>query len=77
LPWADRIREADAMAVEVLTPEVIADIVALVPDEWLGHADTFVSPAAHRSAFVTYFTHRLQAPRAFAEEAIRAHDQLV
>jgi hypothetical protein len=77
LPWANRMREADAMAVEVLTPEVIEGIVALVPEDWLGDTETFESPAHHRSAFVTYFMQRLRAPRAFVEEAIQAHDQLV
>jgi hypothetical protein len=61
----------------VLTPEVIEGIVALVPEDWLGDTETFESPAHHRSAFVTYFMQRLRAPRAFVEEAIQAHDQLV
>jgi hypothetical protein len=77
LPWATRIQEADALATEILTPEVIEDIVALVPDEWLGDATAFDSPAQQRSAYVTYFMNRLRAPRTFVEEAIRAHEQLV
>lgn len=77
LPWATELRQADAMALELLTPDVLADIVALIPDTWLGDASPFDSPAEQRAAFVSHFTSRLQAPRAFVEEAIRAHDQLV
>jgi hypothetical protein len=77
LPWATRIQEADAIAMEILTPDVLEDIVALVPDEWLGHAAEFDSPAKHLAAYVTYFLNRLRAPRTFVEEAIRAHEQLV
>jgi hypothetical protein len=77
LPWAERIAEADAMALDVLTPRVIEDIVALVPDAWLGDAEAFNSPAQHRSAYVTYLLSRLRPPRAFVKEAIRAHDQLI
>jgi hypothetical protein len=77
LPWATRIPEADAMAMEILTPEVIEDIVALVPEQWLGDAEEFDSRAQHRSAYVSYLVSRLHTPRAFVEEAIRAHDQLV
>ena len=77
LPWATRIQEADALALEILTPEVIGDIVALVPDEWLGDAAEFDSQAQQRSAYVTYFENRLSTPRTFVEEAISAHEQLV
>jgi hypothetical protein len=77
LPWAARIPEADATALDVLTPEVIADIVALIPEEWLGDLPFFDSPDAHRAAYLSYFVRRLQVPRAFVQEAIRAHEQLV
>ena len=77
LPWATRIPEADANAIDVLTPDALTDIVALIPEEWLGDTPFFDSPAAHRAAYVSYFVRRLQAPRAFAQEADRAHAQLV
>jgi hypothetical protein len=77
LPWATRISDADDNALDVLTPNVLADIVALIPEEWLGNIRLFDSPAAHRAAYLTYFVRRLQAPRIFVQEAIRAHDQHV
>ena len=77
LPWASEIAAADARATTTLTAEILADILALVPDEWLGAPAGFDTPEDHRAAFVAYFLERLQAPRAFVAEAIRAHDQLV
>ena len=77
LPLATDIAAADAALVPMLTPELIVEIVALLPDAWLGDEPLFPDPAAHRAAYASYLTERLTAPRAFAEEAIRAHAQLV
>jgi hypothetical protein len=73
LPFANRLQEVDAAMAAALTPERIADIVALVPAAWLVEDPFFSGPAAQRRAYVDYFMRRLQAPRAFAEEAARAH----
>jgi len=77
LPLATDIAAADAVLVPILTPELIAGIVALIPDSWLGDEPLFPDRAAHRAAYATYLRERLAAPRAFVEEAIRAHAQLV
>lgn len=73
LPFANRLADVDAAMAAALTPERIADIVALVPEAWLLPDPFFSGPAAQRRAYVDYFMRRLQAPRAFAEEAARAH----
>ncbi|MET0333357.1 MAG: HipA family kinase [Rhizobacter sp.] len=74
IPFANRVAEVDAAMAAALTPERVAEIVALVPDTWLDHdSSLFSGPAAQRRAYVDYFMHRLQAPRAFVEEAARAH----
>jgi hypothetical protein len=77
LRFASALREADAMLSSRLAPAVIADIVALVPDVWLMSKAPFASPAAARAAYAQHLTRRLAAPRAFAEEAIRACNALV
>lgn len=77
LRWATQIQAADDRALELLSPQLFEAILTAVPDEWLGTAAPFASPAEHRAAYVTYFTNRLQAPRVFVQEAMRAHDQLV
>jgi hypothetical protein len=54
---------------------VIRDVVALLPDEWLVYPAG--SPGPKRQDYADYLTKRLEAPRAFTEEAIRARSVLV
>jgi hypothetical protein len=63
------LREADQVMVPKLTPDIIAGIAALIPGQWLG--------TTGRDAYAEYLTRRLAGPRAFAEEAVRAHALLV
>lgn len=76
LPWATALTEADAALRPRLTPELLTRIVALVPDAWLGDVPAFETVEAHRAAYVTYLSQRLEAPRAFVEEARHAHARL-
>lgn len=73
LPHANRLAQADAQMSVLFTPERLAEIVALIPEAWLTADPLFSGPAAQRRAYVDYFVRRLQAPRAFVQEAIRAH----
>jgi len=75
LPWAREIEAADARLSALVTPEVVAGIVALIPDAWLADEPAFTSVAEHRAAYRTYFCSRLAAPRVFALEAVRAAAQ--
>jgi hypothetical protein len=68
LPFAGALEQADARLPALLTRERIATVVAGVPDAWLAPDD----PAARRAAYVGYLCRRLEEPRAFAQEAIRA-----
>jgi hypothetical protein len=72
LPFAGALREADALLSARLTPEIIRDIVALIPDSWLGGEAQFAGVEEHRRAYVEYLLARLTAPRNFVEEAINA-----
>jgi hypothetical protein len=74
LPFASELPAADAALAPLLSPALIADIVAAVPDAWLTSDG---EPAAARAAYSEFFVRRLQAPRAFAEEAAHAHAQHV
>jgi hypothetical protein len=73
LPYASRLAEVDADMAAVLTPACIAGIVALIPDSWLADDPMFSGPDAQRRAYVDYFVRRVRSPRAFVEEAVRAH----
>ena len=77
LPFADELSEADAYMSSQLTPEIVARIVAAIPDSWLLHDTPFATPAEHRAAYAQYLLRRLQSPRAFIEEARRARSLLV
>jgi hypothetical protein len=76
LPFAAALPEADKRMREAITPQAIAEIVALIPDAWLDEPEVFADPAAHRQAYADYLARRLAASHVFVEEAIRARSQL-
>jgi hypothetical protein len=72
LPFARQLEAADERLAGQLTPEVIRNIVSLVPDAWLEGETYFSSPQENRVAYVEYLLRRLEPPRDFVEEARRA-----
>jgi hypothetical protein len=67
LPYAGSIVDADARLAPRVTTGLLESIVGAIPDVWLGNrADD------ERRAYVDYLVGRLEAPRAFVEEAERA-----
>lgn len=72
LPIATDIAAADRILAPQITPGLIEEIVAMIPDVWLENESTFSSATEHREAYVTYLRTRLEEPRAFVEEAINA-----
>jgi hypothetical protein len=77
LRFANDLRAADAALSASLTPAIIDDVVSSVPDAWLTGNTPFASPDQARAAYTQHLSRRLVAPRAFAEEAIRARDALI
>ncbi|MFN7916304.1 MAG: HipA family kinase [Vicinamibacterales bacterium] len=66
---ATGLEAADAEVAARLTPEVVRQILDRVPDEWFaGESDA----TALRDAYTRYLLARLEAPRAFVQEAIDA-----
>jgi hypothetical protein len=72
LGFASSLAEVDAQMSGRITLDVIADIVALIPDDWLQAEPSFADKREHRDAYLQYLSSRLRAPRAFVEEAVRA-----
>ena len=64
LPFAGSIVDADARLAQRATPELLEEIAAAIPDEWLDGDD--------RAVYVAYLRERLEAPRTFVEEAEEA-----
>ena len=72
LPFAKDIETADQAMTAAITSEVIKSVVDLVPDDWMNDGSRFSTIAENRQAYVEYLTRRLDEPRHFVEEAIRA-----
>lgn len=72
LSSATLLREMDETLAARLTPDVINEIVTLIPDAWLDTDATFESAGEFRQAYLNYLTRRLESPRLFVEEAARA-----
>jgi hypothetical protein len=64
LPFAGSIEEADARLAPRLGPDVLEQVLAPVPNDWL-------APWA-RSQYLSYLCRRLEPPRGFAGEAEEA-----
>jgi hypothetical protein len=69
---ATSIEEEDARLAAVLTPDTVAGILSIVPDEWLSSAADGRAADAVRRDYLAYFMARLAAPRSFVREAIDA-----
>ena len=70
LRQATTLAEVDAaMAGDADAGRRSTEIVDLVPDAWLTERDPGAEPGAIRAAYARYLSERLEAPRAFVEEA--------
>ena len=72
LPFAGAIEAADQAMTALITGDVIKQVVDLVPEDWMKENSPFSTIAENRQAYVEYLTRRLDEPRNFVEEAIRA-----
>lgn len=72
LQLASAIEAADETMKSIVTESEISRIVGTVPDDWLLEPSPFRTPAEHRQAYIDYLLRRLQEPRNFVEEAMRA-----
>ena len=82
LPLADGIAGADARLAPLLTPDVLREVVASVPDTLLmdappGRTAPFATPEANRQAYLDLFAERLAGPRAWVAAADTARTALL
>ncbi len=77
LPCASALRGVDAPLMERVTPTVLASIVQRIPDTWLVGDAPFGSGDQYRDAYLAYLLRRLEPPRVFLEEALRARSLYV
>jgi hypothetical protein len=69
LPYAASIEAADARLAPLVTEDALRDLVALVPDDWLGTDPVAGPPAAQRESYVAYLVERLASRAVFVEAA--------
>jgi hypothetical protein len=74
LAFASSITAADARLAPLLDRPVLERLAAAIPDDWLVPEDGLPDAGAHRRAYVDYLATRLEAPRAWVEEA--EHDRV-
>jgi hypothetical protein len=72
LPITGSLREADARLAPRLTPDLMREVVAAIPDVLLDDTPPFSSPVRHREAYATHLASRLAGPRAWVDEAEEA-----
>jgi hypothetical protein len=77
LRWADAMPAAWEALRARLGDDVIAGVIAAIPEGWLGDEALFADAAAHRAAYRTYLHERIQAAPMFIEEAVRARAAIV
>jgi HipA-like protein len=75
LPLADKLADIDKTLAAKLDAHAIDAIVEDIPAAWLGGDVPFADHRQHRDAYATWLKRRLDAPRAFVEEAIRARSR--
>jgi len=71
LPVAGSLVEADQRLAGRLTESDLWAVIGGIPDGWLVADDLIGSADEQRAAYLTYFRHRLEAPRPFIEEGER------
>ena len=76
LPQASQMKEADAKIRASLHPQLLQNIVQLVPDDWL-QGDDEITPTEKRKVYYSFLEQRLQQADLFVNEAINAREALI
>ena len=77
LAQATELRRAHELFINIITPQLLKDIVALVPDEWLLTDSPFTTTNEHRNAYADFLTARLAHAEIFVNEAIHARETVI
>jgi hypothetical protein len=69
LPFASSIAAADERVAPQVSRELLEDLVAAIPNDWLARDPVIGDADAQRRAYVRYLSRRLESPRPFVEAA--------
>ncbi|MFJ5886265.1 HipA family kinase [Kitasatospora cineracea] len=70
------VAAADAALAPLVTPELLGEVAALVPDAWLAGEPGFDSPAAVREAYVAHLAARVAHSAAWLPEGFATPEQI-
>lgn len=77
LPFASMLEEADIACKNALSKELIENIIAMIPDEWLAGETAFPSVEEHRRAYVYFLETRMAHSSIFVNDAKHARETLI
>ena len=77
LPQASELGTVDSEFRAILTKELIHDIIALIPDEWLNDVPEFKSVNEHRQAYIEFLETRIINSKIFVKEAKHARESII
>lgn len=77
LRHASMLAETEREMKELLTPEKLREIVALIPDEWLPADEREMTPDEIRDAYANFLITRMENSSIFTRHAIEAREKLL
>ena len=77
LPLATELKTVNQLFSSLLNPQLLKDIVAMVPDEWLLKDSPFATVQEHRDAYTDFLITRLAYADIFVNEAIHARETVI
>ncbi|HEY5593143.1 MAG TPA: HipA family kinase [Paludibacter sp.] len=77
LPFADQLETVDAECKEILTDEIIREIVSLIPDSFANWTEDGNTPETIREVYYQFLTSRLSNSSIFLNEALHARETVV
>lgn len=76
LPWASELEAADIAGRAILTPQLINDIIQLIPDEWITAEDA-ATAAEQKQVYVQFLNNRINSSKIFLKEAHHARQAFI
>lgn len=77
LPYATMLNEVDEEFKKILTADKIAEIVGMLPDDWLHWGGSEETPEDIRQVYIGFLTERLKHSEIFIKEAQHARETLL
>lgn len=77
LPQASELDLVNSEFKKILSKEIIENIVATIPEEWLKDETTFESIEKHRQAYVYFLSIRIAHSETFVNEAKHARESII